>query len=60
MTDLEVINAARQEVLNPLTDKVSVIYVAKDSKGKDELEQVFRRVFEDNWGAYATRIKIVQ
>ena len=60
MTDLEVIKEARKEVRNQLTDKVSVIYAVKDPKAKDNLEQVFKRVFEDNWGAYAARIKIVQ
>lgn len=59
MTDLEVIQAARKEVRNELTDKVTIIYAVKDAKEKDGLEQVFKRVFENNWGSYASRIRIV-
>lgn len=59
MTDLEAIKAARREVRNELTDKISIIYAVSNLQEKDALEQVFRRVFEDNWGSYASRIRIV-
>lgn len=58
MTDLEAIKAACKKVKNELTDKVTIIYAVKDLKEKDALEQVFKRVFEDNWGVYASKIKI--